>query len=139
LWSTTTLVRGEVGRYEQVDVVLDQELAGVALGVLEVDVQPQLVREADVLCVDGLSAVLQRLGQVQSHGEAVRFVEEVVCVVDVVRDEVCRVLRQIGFLHCNLDVSLVAYPPASVLCEQLSRLDQLHLDGRDLDALPQRY
>jgi hypothetical protein len=33
----------------------------------------------------------------------------------------------------------VTYPPASVVCEKVPRLDQLHLDGCDLDTLSQGY
>ena len=63
-----------------------------------------------------------------------RLVEELICLVKAVRNPVCGIVRHVAFGHGNLDVRLVAYPPASVVCEELTGLDKLHLNSRYLHA-----
>jgi len=120
-------------------VVLDEELAGVALGVVQVHVEPQLVRDAHVLRVDRLSAVLERLWEVQRHGEPVALVKEMVGIIDALRNHVSRVLGHRRFRRCYLDVDLVGHSSPGIIAEELSRLYQFHLNVPYLDAFSERY
>lgn len=129
------LVWRQVWRNEEVDVVLYQQLTGVAFWVLEIDVQSQLVAQTDVLRVDRLAAVLERVGQIERHGKAMRLVEKGVGVLNAIGDGARRVGWHVAFGHSNLHVLLMAYAPTGVVCKQLARFYQLHLDGRYLDAL----
>lgn len=132
-------VRREIRRDEEVDVVLDQKLAGVALWVLEVDIQPKLVRQTDVLRIHRLPAALERLGQIQGHAEAMRLIKELVCLFHAAWNHARRVLWHVVLGYSDLDVRLVADAPSSVLCKQLPSLYELHPDGRNLDAFSERY
>ena len=115
----------------------------MTLGIVNVDHQLEAMGDVDVVRIDVLSALFQRLGKVQSRLEDVFLVFHDGVVGALVGKSDTRVFRELHFCFCN--VRLINLASVTTLIWYLGRLyslgdglDQPHFDLAELDTLADR-